>query len=172
MHYPRFLKFFQDCQLLHGHVTERFLSHVFDETMKSNNDDGKWVGSPRNRSSPARNLRRASFSTASGIPTPTQAPNGSQPGTGSDRDADASSQHDASSPLSPTNHHGESRIVPFMCWESFVWAFFKVARARRLPQDKMVRNALTNHPYSFGPPRMLLSEAVSPVVEVSSLLPN
>lgn len=67
MHFPRFVKFFEDCQLTYGHVTHELLRAVFDDTMKSDNDDGTWVGSPRHRSSgtPVRThqLSRSSYSS-------------------------------------------------------------------------------------------------------------
>ncbi len=49
-------------------MTHEVLRAVFDETMKSNNDDGSWVGSPRNRTNaPTRTrlLSRATYSRSS-----------------------------------------------------------------------------------------------------------
>ena len=40
MHFPRFLRFFQDCKLLYGRVSQERLHVLFQSVHKSNNDNG------------------------------------------------------------------------------------------------------------------------------------
>ena len=187
MHLPRFFKFFEDCQLVYGHVTHELLRTVFDETMKSNNDDGSWVGSPRNpQNAPVRTrqLSRSSYSSKNllGQVTNTVGPDFTRddlsfkagsgvavnsssdpPNTLNRRDSASGSaaggvsrraRSDSADPV-----FGE---VQFLNWESFLWAFFKIARSQGLTVDSMTRNALTNHPHGSIP--RTLTHPVSPVI--------
>lgn len=184
MHLPRFVKFFEDCQLVYGHVTYELLRTVFEETMKSNNDDGSWVGSPRNpQNAPARTrqLSRSSYSsknllgqvTNSVGPDFTREDLGSKEGSGGGADSSSSSTDRSNKPPSTLNRRDSSRSrsnsadpvfgeVQFLNWESFLWAFFKIARSQGLTVDSMIRNALTNHPHGSVP--RTLTHPVSPVI--------
>lgn len=144
IHFPRFVKLFEDCQLVHGHITLEYLRAVFDETMKSNNDDGSWVGSPRNQSTSqarTRHLSRSSYSSKNllGQVTTKLGPDFSKP---------------PSTAAIPTTTKSPFTGVEYMGWESFIWAFFKLARCQGLTLDQMISNALTNHPHGTIPRAM------------------